>query len=531
MLQMARKTATRVTQRVNELLYMVRKREVTIERRVAAYWGSLVLVVLAAFFALGSLFGVFGKADERFEETLRTYHEDAVDSFSSQVDVLTAQGVLLSEKASVVLSSQLRGHPVQSLSNDAAKLKDAESSLYSIVSTTLGSSPCSGAFVLLDATINTQAEGSDTSRASLYLRLANLSTNANVDQDVVCYRGIASVAREKGLEPHNRWRMEMDTASIEGYETTMRQKGGKPMYGLAWTGRMELADTWESAIMLMAPIFGNDGSTLGVCGIEMSSLYMQLSYPAYLTDYGSMVTVIAPERDGAFDLSRGVTGELSGTYLSNDDLLYADTGSAVNTYEGRSGSYVGMHTSVDLNADNEEDVSILTLVPKGSYDAAVYTDRIKVAILALILLVVSLATSIVMSRRCVKPISNALDAIRSGSLEDFERTGISEIDALASFLDSQPKATDPASLPEDVNELLSAFADRFATLTTTERLIVRMYGEGREVHEVAEALVISIHTVRKHNANIYRKLEVGSREELTLYLEIFRRCGKSADIQ
>ena len=42
----------------------------------------------------------------------------------------------------------------------------------------------------------------------------------------------------------------------------------------------------------------------------------------------------------------------------------------------------------------------------------------------------------------------------------------------------------------------------------------------------SQRLFISIHTARKHNANIYRKLNVGSREELVLYLELFRRCKK-----
>ncbi|MFR7403334.1 MAG: LuxR C-terminal-related transcriptional regulator [Coriobacteriaceae bacterium] len=35
-----------------------------------------------------------------------------------------------------------------------------------------------------------------------------------------------------------------------------------------------------------------------------------------------------------------------------------------------------------------------------------------------------------------------------------------------------------------------------------------------ETSEVAERLFISIHTARKHNANIYRKLNVSSREKL-----------------
>ncbi len=48
--------------------------------------------------------------------------------------------------------------------------------------------------------------------------------------------------------------------------------------------------------------------------------------------------------------------------------------------------------------------------------------------------------------------------------------------------------------------------------------------------EVAELAFISIHTVRKHNMNIYRKLGVSSREELVLYLDLFRRYGRLDEI-
>lgn len=85
-------------------------------------------------------------------------------------------------------------------------------------------------------------------------------------------------------------------------------------------------------------------------------------------------------------------------------------------------------------------------------------------------------------------------------------------------------------LPPDVEELFGSFAERAASLTATERRILRYYAEGKEIAEVAELAFISIYTVRKHNANIYHKLEVGSRDELMLYLDLFRRLGRLDEI-
>jgi len=89
---------------------------------------------------------------------------------------------------------------------------------------------------------------------------------------------------------------------------------------------------------------------------------------------------------------------------------------------------------------------------------------------------------------------------------------------------------DRHSMPPDIEELFSAFAERAVSLTATERSILQFYADGHEISEVAELAFISIHTVRKHNANMYQKLGVGSRDELMLYLDLFRRCGRLDEV-
>lgn len=94
------------------------------------------------------------------------------------------------------------------------------------------------------------------------------------------------------------------------------------------------------------------------------------------------------------------------------------------------------------------------------------------------------------------------------------------------MLSQKNTQTEAAGLPPDMEELFHTFGERWSQLTATERRIVQHYADGLDVNEVAEVCFISIHTVRKHNANIYHKLGVGSRDELILYLDLFRRCGR-----
>lgn len=81
-------------------------------------------------------------------------------------------------------------------------------------------------------------------------------------------------------------------------------------------------------------------------------------------------------------------------------------------------------------------------------------------------------------------------------------------------------------LPPNMEEMFSSFAQKVKTLSSAERRILNYYIDGREISDIPELAYISIHTVKKHNRSIYQKLEVASRDELMLYIELFRCCNR-----
>lgn len=81
-------------------------------------------------------------------------------------------------------------------------------------------------------------------------------------------------------------------------------------------------------------------------------------------------------------------------------------------------------------------------------------------------------------------------------------------------------------LPENVEVLLRQFMERADTLTPMEQIVLCHYAEGMDIKEVAEYECISIGTARKHNTNMNRKLGTTTYEELMLYIDLFRRCGR-----
>ena len=96
----------------------------------------------------------------------------------------------------------------------------------------------------------------------------------------------------------------------------------------------------------------------------------------------------------------------------------------------------------------------------------------------------------------------------------------------ARALGDQNVGHDVGGLPPDMEELFRAFAANAKTLTAAERRILDYYIDGHEIADVPELAFISIHTVKKHNRSIYQKLGVASRDELMVYIEQFRRCGR-----
>ena len=85
-------------------------------------------------------------------------------------------------------------------------------------------------------------------------------------------------------------------------------------------------------------------------------------------------------------------------------------------------------------------------------------------------------------------------------------------------------------LPPDMEALFTTFSERVTTLTASERMILQYHIDGYSLEEAAAELYISVNTARKHNSNLRRKLELGSKEELSLYIDLFRRAGRLDEI-
>ena len=92
------------------------------------------------------------------------------------------------------------------------------------------------------------------------------------------------------------------------------------------------------------------------------------------------------------------------------------------------------------------------------------------------------------------------------------------------------QSTPAGQLPPDMDQLFRSFVEKAKTLSSAERRILQYYIDGHETADIPDLAFISIHTVKKHNRSIYQKLEVSSRDELMLYIELLRCCGRLGEL-
>ena len=265
-------------------------------------------------------------------------------------------------------------------------------------------------------------------------------------------------------------------------------------------------------------------------GAELSDLYFRLTYPAVDSAYGSMVTVLAPIDGDRLLLAQAMIGSPGGSYLTADGTLTCKTGRYYNTYSDGSRTYLGLHEPIGATDAAGRKLAAVVLVPDAGLRTLEARSRMVWIAGSLVFLAAMLLLSTYLSRRFVTPISRSLQAIREQAPGEHP-SGISEIDELLAFVRSRAaEQLTAGGLPPNIEELLSGFRDRVQTLTPMERTVLQYYIDGCSLEEVAARAYISVATAKKHNTNINRKLGVTSREELMLYIDLFRRCGRLDEI-
>lgn len=504
----------------------------------------LFLVVLVVTMVLGVivillLTGTFTAGLNESENLFKNDLSHTFRNISKQYGQLSVQAVEFSKDLSISIENKLRekGLEVTDLKNHPEILEDLIASEYDRALFSLQKSKSSGVFIILDVTVNAKLENAKTSRAGLYIKNMEPNILSSSSPTIVLLRGFPNIGRKNSVSLHAQWNMEFDISNAAYYELPMEQAARQtlPLSRLYyWSPAITLPGTSEEVMLCSVPLLDSRGNVFGVCGFEVSSMLFKLAHMPDNNTYTHIFCMFAPISKDIFDTSGAM---FSGGYsarniLLNDQLLLIEENpKSFSWYKEESGmSFVGFHMPVELypkgSAFFDQKWAVALMMPEESIKNLATSTNLHLSLMLTLLMLLGIFISFFLSRYYIKPITTGLDMIKSNDLIEASKTKIPEIDNLIEFLSSQNEELQKEGEEEPSSVLLNEFVNNLKTLSPAERSVFDLYVQQYTAKEIAATLCLSINTIKTHNKRIYSKLNVGSREELLVYINMLKEAGK-----
>lgn len=527
---------------LKELFLAVREHSVSMQRMLLFYICMLLVAGTGILVLVLYMLGSFTESGKNLKRSLDVQLKNSVSEADERFGFLVGNSFELADRLSSSLEKEILTYPydIKELDNSKEKIFFLQANIYPLLENQLQVMHTSGVFAVFDATVNTEAPNATDSRTGLYLRFSNISGGSSPNNEVFLFRGDPDVAGLYRIQLHNRWNLEFNIKQIEWYESQIKNsEDKKSARDYIWAGKRNITNVWEDAAFLSVPIVGSNGDRYGVCGVEISSLLYSLRHPIIDSDYGNMITVLAPiEDDNMLCLTHGLVGETRDVYVNENERLNIKKQKYFNVYEGKEERFIGVHRTIKgLKGSNSEEWVLAVLLPYSAYEKSLKDGYTLIFGVLLCFIFVMLVFSYIISQKYVKPIVNKLEELKNEeALNSNTKFGISEIDALAEFMklkqaEKQNGMSEEIKTPSEIDVLFDAFISNANKLTVTEKTIFGFYIKGYEIADIPELAFISLNTVRKHNRSIYEKLNIKSKDELQLYIELLKRCNRIDEIE
>jgi len=306
-----------------------------------------------------------------------------------------------------------------------------------------------------------------------------------------------------------------------------------------WNPSTSMPGTNEDIMLCSVPLIDSKGSVFGVCGFEVSSMLFKLSHMPDNDTYQRIFCVLSPYSEDTLTISQAFFAggySLSNIATKNQSLIVKNN-HPFSSYQLEDGTlYSGMNKQLNLYPEDsvfaDEKWMVAVMMPDEDISSAVIKTNFQLTLLFCLLLGIGIIISYYLSRRYLKPFVESIEMIKSNDFSKVSKTKIAEIDDLMEYLSLQKEAAKPmiASTEKVETKLPSIVYDEFVKntklLSPAERAVFNLYVEGHTAKEITQLLNLSINTIKTHNKRIYMKLNVASREELLVYVNMLKEVGK-----
>ena len=529
------------------ILSEIKNKKTPMRRRLFLYMLALALILLL-FLAVGLFFlGHFSTTGEKVSDNLSFQLDVYERQIDKQYEDLAMMGIALSRDTTQQIEQYLKLNDISfvDLNDSPEHISGVQGAIFDTLYDELLKADCSGAFIILDATVNSSLEGAATSKTGLYFQRGTLD---ETDETVLLFRGIAELGKSNNIMPHRKWRLEFKTALIPSYDKYMSEAALPLEKSCFISDVVTLTGTSERGMHIIVPLISSEGTVYGLCGFEICENYFKTHF-SQPTQFTHLTCMLTKKQDGKLDTSTGFSaGVLGGYYLApKGDFTTDNIGNGLVNLNGSS-SYVGMTRDITLYSHSE--YALTVMIPKTEYDRMVANNIISLVLLLFLLVFATVTFCVFFSRRFLSPLLKGLDQIRKQEHREATSTFV-EIDDLFVFLAEQDRLNDKEkellrrerdenadaleSQKAEIDRLAysrksevdpddyEAFKDGIKSLTKTEKIIFELYMSGKTAKEIMEKLGIQESTLKYHNHNILGKLNVSSRKQMLRYATLLKQ--------
>lgn len=514
-------------------------RSLSMRRRLAVYLIALVCTLAALIFLAFRMIGLATPIDRQIENTLSNQLDRTSSDILHDTYEMAAWGISFSDQLSDVVETALQKHHISfdGLRNNGDVLGEIQQEAYNLVYTHMQLTTCSGAFYLLDTTVN------DTLPAAylngLYLKYANLYAENTINNKPCMFRGNSGVARKNRINLYSTWQLESAAGTFPQAEALLAAEDQNPARNYLLTEAYALPDSWERVRLICIPVVLS-GRTIGVCGFEINDLFFRLVYSADSEDNDLLTCALLTEADGLW------SGQCTGAIGPDREVFSVKPHGSFLQFDNGTEQFIGLMQEITVGESRH---GVAVMMPMRQYEQIVGESRLKAAVLLLAVLLLLFAACIFISHRYANPILHGLAQLKiSGA--DRQTTSIPEIADLFEFLAAKDRSHEAeleklrmekadvqrereqaktalahlqaAGIQEIDEEAYALFCRSLCTLTPKEREVFGLYLQGKNGREIQEALSINQNTLKYHNRNIYEKLGVSSRKELLKYAALMQ---------
>ncbi len=534
----------RVTEMISEDIKNMGSRGVSLQRRLLLFFLLFLAVVMSGTALILLLSGALSAGHAETSAWLRNEISHLSEDVSEEFGELSDDGAALAEGLSSYLDGQLKSGGVRpdGIQSRPEILTGLLAGSFDSLEASLEKSRASGAFLILNATTNPSPAAAGRSRAGLYLKSAEPDTGGAEGRRLAYLRGPMAVAREKGLPLLPQWREEIEAYDSGMFETAKNAAGGSvPVLSRLcfWTSDFALEGGNIPSVFLCVPILTKDKTVIGMCGFSISGQLFKTRYSPPDETYARVCSMIAPmTEDGRLDASgallagsypaerRALAGALTVRDDTLDEFLAADGTEYTGVFEE-----ISLHPADSAFAGRRWALAVM--MPKEDFTAFVSERSGRVIGLMAFFFILCLLAAVVLTRRYLSPVLKALRMIRESGAQEYGRTRIPEIDDLIEFLSGQDSARGKSAQASEAkpasSTMYDAFIKKIGALSPAERAVFNLYLEGCDARQIADALCLSINTIKTHNKRIYMKLDVTSRKELMVYAQMMKERGAVRD--